>query len=420
VRQALAILVVTTIGPVVASADDIVERRSSWDRSGTTIVTEEVVRRADGSVERRIRPGGTVDGIGMVQWPAEAVPHPFAPTRTRDGTTLRWAGSCVFVRPDATGTTHIPDDREHAILAGVLAHWQDATRACGYLRFELEPPEPGEVGFDQVNRIVYREDRWCRPSDPAICYPESAVGLTTLFFVDAPDRADHGTILDADIELNAVDFALAMCDGEPAGCTSNGTGDRYDLASVLTHEIGHLLGLSHACWSGDEPRGLDGAGQPLPPCLPAETLPPELGEATMYPTIVPEATSAASVESDDIAGFCHLYPVAADPGRCAPIEPPGDDEPPPVDAGGCGCASGGGGGGAAGAAALILVALLARRMRAAHEPAPRGTSSRSWHTRRRASPAAAREGSDQPPAEAAPQRALRAAKAHETSTPKIR
>ena len=40
------------------------------------------------------------------------------------------------------------------------------------------------------------------PHDP------SAIGLTTVFFVDTPGKPGDGTILDADIELNGVNFTF--------------------------------------------------------------------------------------------------------------------------------------------------------------------------------------------------------------------
>src|SRR5262245_61553938 len=104
----------------------------------------------------------------------------FAPTRSSSGTPLRWAGSCVFLRPHAAGAADVPGGFEPAITAAAQA-WEDATRACGYLQFQLEPAAPCEVGLDYVNCIVVREDRWCRPAtadQPERCYDPSAAAIT--------------------------------------------------------------------------------------------------------------------------------------------------------------------------------------------------------------------------------------------------
>src|SRR5690349_14686577 len=48
--------------------------------------------------------GAPGDGIGHVEWDSVAE---FTPTRTPSGTPLRWAGSCVFLRPHAAGAADI-------------------------------------------------------------------------------------------------------------------------------------------------------------------------------------------------------------------------------------------------------------------------------------------------------------------------
>src|SRR5206468_3470697 len=51
----------------VAHAEQILEKKSSWNESHDFIYTDFKVRRDDGSVVTRRVPGGSVDGIGMVQ-----------------------------------------------------------------------------------------------------------------------------------------------------------------------------------------------------------------------------------------------------------------------------------------------------------------------------------------------------------------
>lgn len=304
--------------------------------------------------------------LRRVEWTHEAS-APFTPTRTSSGTPLRWAGSCVFLRPHVTGPADVPADDFAAALAGATSSWESATSACSYLHFQLEPPEAGEVGLDYVNRIIVREDRWCRPGPPEHCYDAGATAITTVFFVDKPGDPADGTILDADIELNAVDYALATCSDPPGGCTTTGTGVVEDLANTLTHELGHVVGLDHTCWSGapqDAP--LDGDGVPVPSCTPPSSLPASVTEATMYPFEDPEETKKRTPEADDVDGFCRTYPSASDPGVCAPVTPPvagdgngdGDAGLPPTEApGGC-CRTSGGDGGFV---LVLLVAVIARR-----------------------------------------------------------
>lgn len=276
--------------------------------------------------------------MGGIAWARWADGADFTPTTTASGTPLRWAGGCVFLRPHVAGTLDVPGALETA-LATATAAWEAPTRSCSYLDFQIEPAEAGEVGRDNVNRIIVREDKWCRPGTPEKCYDAGAVAITTVFYVDDPGDPRDGTIIDADIELNAVHFALATCDGQPGGCTSGGDGPRQDLANILTHELGHLIGLDHTCWAGFGTQPRDGNNVPIPPCQPSNELPASVVEATMFNFANPEEIIKRTPEADDVDGFCTRYPLASDPGTCEPVPAPIDAEVTVSTGGGGGCCS---------------------------------------------------------------------------------
>ena len=352
-----------------------------------------------GAATARAEPARMVgDGLAVVTWRHGPGVLAYTPVVTSAGARLRWANSCVFLRPHVDGAADLPDDTEWTILAAAADAWSAAGAACGYLQWRMEAPEAGDVALDYVNRVIMRETTWGHDA--------SALALTTVYFVDRPGQPDDGTIVDADIELNAVDYALAACDGTPGGCVTTGSGLATDLGNVLTHELGHLVGLDHTCWSGAGPAPLDDTGAPIPPCSPPGNLSAEIRDATMYAFSAPEETKKRTPEADDIDGWCGLYPAASDPMVCAPVEPPvmmtpdarvvvdarrvdaggaggADAVRPPADGdgGGCGCRGGGDGGGAAGA--LVLAGLMA------------------WATRRR------RDGSDRVPGSALAETARR-------------
>jgi hypothetical protein len=378
----------------------VVSSHGRWARGGRDIVTESVLRADDGREVTVRQLGGSVDGIGERLFPSPALlepgehvsarlalardlrgrvsrvveavyapdleaapgaplaaPPPFVRTITKNTKVpLYWESGCALITYDTQGTTHIPGDAEFDEMDRILANWRAATQSCSY--FELRPVgrADSEVGLDGTNLILFREDSWCRPassSDPEECYDASAAALTTVRFIDDDSSSRNGAILDADVEINAVNFAISI-DG-----ASQVNGCKSDLANTLTHELGHLMGLDHTCWVKGE-RLTDDQGNQVPNCIPEAALPPDITEATMFNFQDCGETKKASPEQDDIDGICAIYPIADDPQECKPAN---------LDRGGC-CAVAGARGSArgSGAGALLLAvaagAVLRRRSRA--------------------------------------------------------
>jgi hypothetical protein len=245
-----------------------------------------------------------------------AVPAGFVRTgTTKAGNYLFWESGCVFVTPDAAGTNEVVGDTELTAISDAIAEWNTQVAGCSYMHIVENEPVASEVGRDNVNVIKFRDTSWCRPAigdDPARCYSPSAAGITTATFVDDGSSSRDGAIVDADVELNGADFALAN-----NGQTSGTQGCQSEIRNTLTHELGHLLGLEHPCLAAGDPDRIDGDGNPVPAC--SATNDPKIVEATMYNFQDCGETKKESLEADDIDAICTVYPIADDPGVCEPV-----------------------------------------------------------------------------------------------------
>jgi len=364
------VLVVALAGSANAStmtiSGDVSDVRSRWTDDGSRIVTEATLHTPSGDVvvsqlggsavdpttgERltmREFPGSEplVDGmyVTLAATPAMdlsqrmhvvvdgvkvlAAPPSYVRTGpTAAGHYLYWESGCTFVTPDAAGTKEVAGDGEFPVITQSIATWNNSTASCGYIQIVEQPRKNIETGRDNTNIIKFRDASWCRPAtkdDPARCHPDSAAGITTATYVDDSSSSRDGAIVDADVELNGVNFAISV-NGQTLGTQSC----LSELANTLTHELGHLLGLEHTCLAPGDPPRVDGNNNPVPLCS-ASMNNGAITGATMFNYQMCGESSKESLEMDDINGICEVYPTAKDPGTCAPVG----------DGGGC-CDTGG-------------------------------------------------------------------------------
>jgi hypothetical protein len=116
----------------------------------------------------------------------------------------------------------------------------------------------GDGASDGKNEVIVHATDW-----PTLLEP-GAVAHTVIYLAGTQ-------IVEADVHLNAKDWTFAIGDVP---------GD-VDLRSVLTHELGHVMGIGHSA----DARATMSAG--LPPGI-----------------------AARSLEDDDVAAICTLYPLA--------------------------------------------------------------------------------------------------------------
>lgn len=274
----------------------------------------------------------------------------FVRTKASSGKPLYWSSGCVHVVAASEGSPDVPEDLETPVIPKVLANWTTAMAGCAYMKliYDSKPVANHEVGYDGTNIVKFRQDKWCRPKTedaPEKCYPAAAVGITTVFYVDKADAKDDGRLLDADIELNGVNFRFAV-----EGQTSDQTPNQIiaDVENTLTHEVGHLLGLDHTC--NDDPQNptFDGGGNRVPTCG-TVAVTQTMQDATMFAFQEDGELKKSSLEPDDVAGACDAYPIAKDPKQCKRVDVGGD---------GCGVISGGRGGAGFGGAVVLGLGLI--------------------------------------------------------------
>jgi hypothetical protein len=196
------------------------------------------------------------------------------PASTDDcGTPILWARSCVGFTLQRDASKQVALSQAQGIFTKAFDAWMNA--ACPGGHPSIRVSYTGNVTCDAVeynsdkrnaNIIVFRDESW----------PHSGVGvlaLTTVTFSRAT-----GEIYDADMEVNTAQYDFAVSDTAPGA----------DLLSVATHEAGHFLGLAHSA----DP------------------------EATMFAAYTPGTITQRTLEADDIAGICAIYPPADAKGPC--------------------------------------------------------------------------------------------------------
>ncbi|MFO0573871.1 MAG: hypothetical protein U1A78_07740 [Polyangia bacterium] len=262
-------------------------------------------------------------------------PDAAAYVRTRSPNTcvpVAWAQSCLYVQPDSSleQTDMTAAEVERAMQSAVTS-WNERLQPSSYIRLRLLPPDgPREVNrVDQLQVIKFRRETWCRPAqagrDTPTCFDPSATAVTTVSFLNKPaDPTLDGRIIDADIDMNAVNYRFYDAQKGPPSLGSSDGRTPVDLWNTLSHELGHVLGLEHTCRLDDAPYAclVTDRGATIPSCADVElgrrgdSALETVYETTMYPTSTSTEISRRLPKADDLAGVVDAYPQGRDPQTC--------------------------------------------------------------------------------------------------------
>jgi hypothetical protein len=187
-----------------------------------------------------------------------------------------WSTACVGYDLNENASRYASYDVASSVIRAAFDTWLQASCSTGAASTpsidvrDLGPVPCAHHAYDKTggpnqNVIVFQDDAW----------PYDVPGSTSLIIAltTVTSNVETGEIYDADIELNTKDYPIVPV-------PSDGPAGAFDLQSVLTHEIGHFLGLAHS---------------PLP-------------DAVMFASGDGQGgTTKRALTAEDVRGICAIY-----------------------------------------------------------------------------------------------------------------
>lgn len=187
-------------------------------------------------------------------------------------------------------------------MQAAAGSWSQEQVLCSDLSIavKLDEDSARTLGLDGVSRLFIQDERRCEDKvTGSVCLQTDALALTTVFMRVLPGQTNDGEIIETDIELNLASHAFAViADANDPKVTSH-----HDLQAILTHEIGHVIGLEHTCTVSPFETQVD--GQPSVGCSGADA---QSRASVMFPTIRKGELRARYLTDDDMAAVCSVYP----------------------------------------------------------------------------------------------------------------
>jgi MYXO-CTERM domain-containing protein len=200
-----------------------------------------------------------------------------------DGAPLHWDTRCLSfgAQKDGSPLRHITYKVADEIIRSAFGQWMQADCGRGshpsFQMWDIGAPFGGIICEEpEFNSTRPNANVWLfRDTDWPYAGESSTLALTSTIF-----EKNSGALLDADVEINSFTVALT---------TTSISGEvKKDLASIVTHEAGHFLGLGHS----------------------------QVPQATMFAQYSAGDLNYRSLHPDDEAGICAIYPPVRDTPMC--------------------------------------------------------------------------------------------------------
>lgn len=171
-----------------------------------------------------------------------------------------WQDRTVAITVQQDGSADVADGSDLQAIQAAMVVWSQVP--CTDFTYENGGTTTSrDDAADGVNLIAFRESSWPGGANGAVAFTTRRRDMA----------ASPEVWQEADILLNGVDFSWS----------TDGDVHSFDVQSVVTHELGHALGLDHSA----------------------------LPEATMYFGTRRGVTYARTLHADDVTGLCWLYPL---------------------------------------------------------------------------------------------------------------
>ena len=187
----------------------------------------------------------------------------FSRVQTKAGAEVHWTAAGVTIQRDTLAPSEqLSDDQVQKALQSALTAWSELPESHVKLTLGADAVNPtAKSGTPTLNFVRFRQSDWP--------YEHTMLAFTQLY-----THPSSGEIVSATIEVNEQDNHFFGPDDQPSHASN-----LYDLQAVLTHEMGHLIGLGH---STDD-------------------------KATMYRSTAPFDTHQRTPDDDDRQGVAALF-----------------------------------------------------------------------------------------------------------------